>query len=267
MALFLVTGGCSWKRGPDASPIDSDLRRIDSLHEQRITRSHLEDSIRLAEQMAIEHPENPEVQWRVARGLTAMAYGYPGEDSEALLLESMEWGRRCLRGNPGWVSREQLSGGKVTRRAALRLSGVDLPCLEALLTGWTRWVVLRGAAAHVDLDSLQVLARRAVALDTEQQGWVAPWALGLSLGLSAAHAEAMEEAEGLLSLAASREPELATPRIDAVYMHRRWSEAAGTAELLDVDLPTYAAHKWALENRRAVQRELQMRDGEPSGSF
>jgi hypothetical protein len=225
---------------------------VDRLYALRVSEDSLRASNDLAAKLLITHGPSPELHWRLARGLEALVYGHvPGD--ELLHVEAMEWGRKCLDANPAWVSQTRLAG-KVTRRSAQRLVESDLPCLEALLVPWIRRVEGRGPSAAIDLEPLGVLARRAFELDVTGAGWTPPWARAMVLGLKVRPSQTeITEALDLFVLSGQREPELATPHMDALALQVRVGTLGQPADLTH---PVHASHPWSLENRRAVERQL-----------
>jgi hypothetical protein len=241
-----------WRKALEPDPLVRDLAEVDRLYALRVSEDSLRASNDLAANLLISHGPSPEVHWRLARGLEALAYGHVPEE-ETLHLEAMEWGRRCLDANPAWVSQTRLAG-KVTRRSAQRLVASDLRCLETLLVPWIRRVEGRGVSAAIDLEPLGVLAKRALELDAKGTGWIPPWAQGMVLGLRARPSRAeITEALGLFVLSGQREPELATPHVDALALQSRAGTLGKPGKLLH---PVHASHPWSLENRRAVERQL-----------
>ena len=218
--VMLSLLGCgALRHARESDPTADRIQEIDRLFGERLAEERLLESNSVAAELLLEDPNQPDVLWRMARGLEAQAYGHTPEDAVALRLEAMEWGRRCLRRNPGWASRETLAGGRISARAWQRLTTDELPCLEALLVAWIRRVEQRGPSAHIDLEPLQLLAARAMELD--DSGWIPPWAMGMALGLEAeAGPGQLEEVEALMRLAAGREPELATPWVDYWSLRR-----------------------------------------------
>jgi hypothetical protein len=248
-----------WHRGREPDPLENDLVEVDRLYAQRVSEASLRASNALAENLLIAHGPSPKLHWRLARGLEALAYGHvPAE--EILHVEAMEWGRRCLDANLAWASQTSLAG-KVTRRSARRLVDSDLPCLEALLVPWIRRVEHRGVSAAIDLEPLGVLATRALELDAAGVGWIPPWAQAMILGLKASPSRAeIDEALALFALSGEREPELATPRVDALALQHRVGSLGQQPALTH---PVHASHPWSLENRRAVERQLALRERKP----
>ncbi len=249
----------TWRRGLEPDPLARDLEEVDRLYALRVSEDSLRASNDLAANLLITHGPSPELHWRLARGLEALAYGHvPGED--LLHVEAMEWGRRCLDANPAWASQARLAG-KVTRRSARRLVESDLRCLEALLVPWIRRVEGRGVSAAIDLEPLGVLATRALELDAAGTGWIPPWAQGMVLGLKTQPSrEEVTEALALFALSGQREPELATPHVDALALQLRVGTPGQRESLTH---PVHASHPWSLENRRAVERQLALMEPKP----
>ena len=258
--LACLAASCmAWRRGTEPDPLARDLVEVDRLYALRVSEASLRESNDLAANLLITHGPSQEIHWRLARGLEALVYGHAPSE-ELLHVEAMEWGRKCLDANPAWVSQTRLAG-KVTRRSAQRLVESDLRCLEALLVPWIRRVEIRGVSAAIDLEPLGVLATRALELDAEGVGWTPPWAQAMVLGLKVAPSRAdVDEALALFVLSEQREPELATPHVDALALQRRMGTLGQGPTLTH---PVHASHPWSLENRRAVERQLALMEARP----
>ena len=255
----------SAQRGSTEPRLEETLAELDGHFEARADGAKLRSLITLGEALAMDWPDDPGVEWRQSRAALALAYGHSPEDQGQWYRTAMAHSRQCLRGNSGWKSREDLAGGRVNRRAARRLGEGDRPCLEVLLRSWLRWVEVRGPAAHLDLAEIQILSERAMELNEESPGWVAPWSRAMLLSLQASTSASVDEALALFHQSSLLAPDLVTPRIDALALSLRFDRGAqARAEFArrSREQPTgiYAGHPWQLENQRGAQRLLSLAD-------
>ncbi len=244
--------------------LEEALAEMDAHFDARYDEARLRTLIGMGETLAMEWAEDPAVGWRQSNAELALAYGHSPADRMQWYRTAMAHGRQCLRGNSGWKSREELAGGRVSRRATRRLGASDRPCLEVLLRSWLRWVELRGPAAHLDLAEIQLLSDRAMELNEVDPGWVAPWSQAMLLSLQAQSPASVDAALELFQQASLLAPELVTPRVDALVLSLRFERGEARAEFArqSQEQPTavYAGHPWRLENQRGAQRLLSLVD-------
>jgi len=232
------------------------LDAADDLFAQRDDPQRLEEAIDVYVLMQASAPREPRLLLRLSRAFTARAETLPAEDQRKELELARGYGLECLSVNPGFASRRDLGGGRVTPQAARFLTAADAPCLASTLYAWVRWAEQRGAAAAVDLPALQALSDRASALPT---GWVGPWSQGMLILIAPGPVEHdLIASRESLELSILLAPGRATAHADLV----RWQlvhEEDVTAFEREVanfpeSWPEHSDGEWALENRVARGR-------------
>ncbi len=255
MKLLLLIG-CFLFRRDSPDHFDMALEAADELFEQRADPQRLEEAIDAYVLIQASAPGDPRVLLRLSRAFTARAETLPPLERRKELELARGYGLECLSVNPGFASRWDLAGGRVTPQVARLLTAADAPCLATTLYAWVRWAEQRGAAAGIDLPALQALSDRAAALPT---GWVGPWSQGMLILIAPGPVEhdlfASREA---LELSILLSPGRATAHADLVrWQLVREEDAEGFAQEVagfPQAWPEDYDDEWGLENRVARDR-------------
>lgn len=256
MTLLLLLSACFVFRRDRKGELDLALEAADEVFAQRTDAEKLDEAIGAYVLINATWPAEGRVLVRLSRSFAARAETLGPEDQRKELELARGYGLECLANNPGFSSRWNLAGGRVTPEAVRQLTATDAPCIAETLYSWLRWAEGRGPAAAVDLPALKALSERARELPT---GWVGPWSSGMVVLLQpgpvprdlVASRQDLQEA---ILLA----PDRATAHADLV----RWQlvlEGDGAAFDREVDgfpknWPKASDGAWALENRVARER-------------
>jgi len=252
------------RRGQGLQP-EERLAQVDALLSQRQDPDQLEQALIVIDEALLDIGDDPRLLARLALAHHAQGYGHAGAEPPPVRL--FEAGRevawRCIYEDPAFAGVLTSTGGQINAEAAQRIGDDHGRCLLWLVANWTRWLSLRDPAGlAIDLQPLQVLADRAVELNT---GHRRAQALGLA-GLSRALAPPsmspdLEQARGLMLRAVDQDPDNLSLRVDlAQYVYGAVDDRVSFRETLQavLDIPVETGDRWTLENKRAHQRAREL---------
>ena len=253
LALVLGCGGASRERANLAARI---IRSGDASYANRETLAELDNAIQWYLSGVREFPTEPRPLGRLARAYTVRAYAHPDDGLEGFVT-AREFGLKCLMMEDAFGGLVAAAGGNVTVRAVDTLDSSRIGCMTWTSIAWARWLDQRGVVgASIDLDAVQALARRAVAVQPAYDGGRPYAALGLALALPPEPLKPdLVGARKAFGSASRISPDRLTPIVDlAQYVSAPEGKADEWNALLKrvVDSPVGGSE--ALENKAAIQR-------------
>ncbi len=253
LVMALGCGGAARERSSLAARI---LQNGDELFEARIELTELDKSIQWYLSGVREFPDEPRPMGRLARAYTVRAYAHPADGLDGFVT-AREFGLRCLMLEEGFGGLVSAAGGRVTKRAVETLDRSRIGCMTWTSIAWSRWLDERGVVgASIDLEAVQSLARRAVAVYPAFDGGRPYAALGLALALPPEPLEPdLKGARTAFANATRLSPGRMTPIVDlAQYVSAPEGKSSEWRALLTRVSEAEQGGPDALENQAAIQR-------------
>ena len=181
MLLLLAMACVGSRRASRRDPGFSEARRGDELYAQRGTDpAKLDAAIDLWQTALVSHPQSPSLLLRLSRAWTLRGMREPDRRPSGLVV-GREMGLRCLTTEAS-VGVLVEAFGRLEPRAIEQSSRAG--CLAWTSMAWSRWLLAHDVAgAAIDLERVEALARRAVALRADTNRGRPVHALGLALAL------------------------------------------------------------------------------------
>jgi hypothetical protein len=177
MMFWWLLVGCPKRDVDPAVRRDELLKLADAAWERRADVGFEGASAPLLEAYGIA-PTFPGVLWRIARLRTGE--GMAAEDPDvarSAFAEARSTGAACLEGQSGFVE-QRVAGGWAAALAAVTPDRT--PCVAWTAFAWVRWMEIQGgAAASLDLESIDALIARVVETPDPDVQRVTVWAEGL----------------------------------------------------------------------------------------
>ncbi|MEL6349891.1 MAG: TRAP transporter TatT component family protein [Myxococcota bacterium] len=182
LIIIVTLSGCfkgrssARRRNPAAQVISIGQMRFD---ERGQDPDAVDDAIGIWEEGLAAFPQNAGLLLRLSRAWTEQTLHDPTRSPQGY-EQAREYGIRCLMSDPTVDSLVQTFGRLDLR--AVRESN-NAACLSWTALAWSRWVMVQGAGASLDLALVQGLARRAVALNPDYREGLPHHVLGIALAL------------------------------------------------------------------------------------
>ena len=253
LALVLGCGGASRERANLAARI---IRSGDASYSERESLAELDKSIQWYLSGVREFPMEPRPLGRLARAYTVRAYAHPDDGIDGFVT-AREFGLKCLMMEDAFGGLVVAAGGSVTVRAVETLEASRIGCMTWTSIAWARWLDQRGVVgASIDLEAVQALARRAVAVQPAYDGGRPYAALGLALALPPEPLKPdLVGARKAFGEAARISPGRLTPVVDlAQYVSAPEGRDGEWNALLTRVVESPGDGPDALENKAAIQR-------------
>ena len=276
LAALVVSPGCP-KRGqgealpPCASeggerlkgdPLSRCLRIGDAHFEGRARPGELDKAVTVYLDALSMAPSSVDVLSRVTRVYAVKGYGFPDDNSEAYRL-AREHGLRCMKTAPDVLGAMNAGGGLLTPRAVSSAEAPLAPCMLWTSIAWARSLQGAGVAgASIDLRTLQLLARRVVALSPDLESGLPHAALGLALALPPAPLKPdLPQAEHQLRQAIKKAPWRLSSKVDlATLVFAPQGKEEAWREALQAVVNASAGAREIPENQRSIARAHEVLD-------
>lgn len=237
-------------------PLSRCLKIGDAHFEARGRPGELDLALGVYQDALALAPESADVLARLTRAYAVQGYGFPEETGEAYRL-AREYGVRCLRLAPDVLGAITGGGGLLTPRAIASADAPQAPCMLWTAQAWARGLQNAGVAgASIDLHTLQLLARRVVALDPDLESGLPHATLALALALPPAPLKPdLAQAEHQFRQALKKAPWRLSSRVDlATLVFAPQGAEAAWREALEAVAGATPGPREVPENRRAIAR-------------
>lgn len=261
LASLLVGPSCAHLGvGAGGDDVKTRIAEVDALLRLRQDPQKLDEAEQAIGDLMLDLGDDPRLLSRLAMVHYARAYGHDAPQPPPLRI--YEAGReaawRCLYQDPSFQGVLSSTGGRIGVAAAARIGEDQTDCLLWLVANWSRWLALRDpAGVAIDLQSLQVLADRAVDLTAGYRRAMALDLAGMSRAMAPlAFGPDMDEAHSLFQRAIQHDPDNLSIQVDlAEFVYGPLEDERRFRDTLQAVLDASPqSGRWQLENQRALQR-------------